>query len=115
MKIDNQVRKNLLNWLIALGVVIMIVFCCGFSEEKPPRNYEKIEATYTVKQGDTLWDIAEVYMAKNSYGKRDIREFMQGIIELNVDKYPDIRYSHIKGGQELKINYWVAKENADMR
>ena len=64
-----------------------------------------VEDEYTVQENDTLWNISEAYMEKNTGGRRYILEFIEGIKELN----PWIL--EIKGqihpGDRLRINYWV--------
>jgi nucleoid-associated protein YgaU len=88
--------------LIALAIIV-----CGCTNPKGHLVTEQ----YTVQSGDTLWAISEVYMAKNTYGKRDIREFYHGIIENNydavfVDRVPGL----IRPGDKLEINFWVRGE-----
>lgn len=93
---------------IKLGLAILVVLIAlsltGFSKQPPETE------TYLVQYGDTLDNITSEYMKKNTYGKRDFDEFKQGIIELNMDKYPRIRYGEIYAGERLEINYWIRKE-----
>lgn len=66
-----------------------------------------IETTYTVQQGDTLRNISEEYMGKNTGGCRYILEFESGIKELNpwlLDR-PD--KCMIYPGDTIRINYWT--------
>lgn len=56
------------------------------------------------------WQIASKYIDKNSYGTRDIREFIDGIKQINYKKYPDIKCNLIRKNQKLEIHYWVKKE-----
>ena len=69
-----------------------------------------VEETYVVKAGDTLWDIAEEYLAKNTGTRRYILEYKEGIYENNpwlVD-----RKGMICPGDQLTLTYWV-KENKE--
>jgi hypothetical protein len=96
--------------LLAIAFAITVTFIlCGFKSDKP-YAYEPITETYIVQNGDTLNKIAFEYMAKNTYGKRGLDEFKQGIIEGNIKQYPDIRYSYIYAGDRLQISYWIRKE-----
>lgn len=86
---------------------IFFAFCLLGFDEPVPEGAVLVTETCTVAQGDTLDTIAARYMAKNSYGARDIREFRQGIIELNYEllgnrENPALIYP----GDKLKVNYW---------
>lgn len=74
----------------------------GYAEEQ-----ELVETTYTVKSGDTLWDIGETYLEKNTGGRRYILEFIEGIKEVN----PELAQhgGNLYPGQVLKICYFVKK------
>ena len=61
-----------------------------------------------VRPGDTLWGIAEEYLAKNTGTVRYILEYKQGIYENNpwlVD-----RKGLICPGDQLVLTYWVKEE-----
>ena len=68
-------------------------------------GYTLVEATYTVQAQDTLQSIAVEYMAKNTYGEREVHEFMAGIRQLNED----LVTGTIHTGEVIRINYWVKK------
>lgn len=67
-----------------------------------------VEETYTVRQGDTLWGIAEEYVAKNTGTRRYILEYKSGIEELNP--WLMERKGMIYPGDQLRITYWVKEE-----
>lgn len=70
-----------------------------------------VEEVYTVKAGDTLWDIAETYCSKNTGTRRYILEYKEGIYENNpwlVD-----RKGLICPGDQLVLTYWVKDEGGD--
>lgn len=69
------------------------------------KNAILVEETYTVKSGDTLWDIAETYLAKNTGTRRYILEYKSGIEELNPWLLE--RKGMIYPGDKLTLTYWV--------
>ena len=69
------------------------------------KNAVLIEETYTVKSGDTLWGIAEEYVAKNTGTRRYILEYKEGVYELNPWLLE--RKGVIYPGDEIKVTYWV--------
>lgn len=92
--------------LVVVGLIVFAVASCG-SAATSKSNGHLVTETYTVISGDTLDKIAYHYIAKSSV-RRDIREFREGIVELNWDKVFKDRYPHglIKAGDRLQINYW---------
>ena len=64
-----------------------------------------VETVYTVKNGDTLRDISEMFLPLNTGGRRYILEFEEGIVELNPELWEN--RGSIYPGQEIRINYWV--------
>ena len=72
------------------------------------KNAVLVEEVYTVRPGDTIWDIAETYCAKNTGTRRYILEYKEGMYENNpwlVD-----RKGLIRPGDELQMTYWVKGE-----
>lgn len=99
----------MLKQAILIGTLAAGLLLTGASE--PSGQSKLVTETYTVKAGDTLWNIAGQYMDKNTYGPRDIREFYHGIIELNHDTvFKGRPPALIQPGDELKINYWVSAD-----
>jgi nucleoid-associated protein YgaU len=74
-------------------------------------DQQLVETTYIIQPGDTLWDIAESYVAKNTGGRRYVLEFKSGIEELN----PWLLESRdqLQPGQEIRINYWVKGDSTN--
>ena len=72
------------------------------------RDAVLVEETYVVRPGDTIWGIAEEYVAKNTGTRRYILEYKEGMYENNpwlVD-----RKGLIRPGDELQMTYWVNGE-----
>ena len=67
-----------------------------------------VEETYVVRPGDTLWDIAETYLAKNTATRRYILEYKAGIEELNPWLLD--RKGEIYPGDKITLTYWVKGE-----
>ena len=72
------------------------------------KNAVLVEETYTGRQGDTLWDIAEEYLQKNTATRRYILEYKSGIEELNP--WLMERKGMIYPGDQLTLTYWVKEE-----
>ena len=64
-----------------------------------------VEETYIVKPGDTLWNIAEEYLQKNTGTRRYILEYKSGIEEMNPWLLE--RHGMIYPGDRLTLTYWV--------
>jgi len=69
------------------------------------KNAVLVEETYTVRPGDTLWGIAEEYVAKNTATRRYILEYKAGMEELNP--WLMERHGMIYPGDRLTLTYWV--------
>ena len=74
------------------------------------RNAVLVEETYVVCPGDTVWGIAEEYVAKNTATRRYILEYKAGMEELNP--WLVERRGEIYPGDEIRVTYWV-KEKAN--
>jgi nucleoid-associated protein YgaU len=99
-------RKRNLAAILLIGLLITIAVSCGNTNRPMPGHL--VTETYIVQSGDVLWIIAAKYMDKNTYGPREIREFYQGIIELNYDDvFAGREPGLVLPGDRLKINYWV--------
>lgn len=94
--------------ILAVMLVAATVILSGFStSEAAMPKWVLIHDVHYVMDGETLDQIARDYMAKNTYGPREFKEFREGIIELN-----NLRgKTELHTGQELSINYWVKPED----
>ena len=72
------------------------------------RDTVLVEETYVVRPGDTIWGIAEEYVAKNIGTKRYILEYKEGMYENNP--WLVERKGEIYPGDEIKVTYWVKEE-----
>ena len=85
-----------------LAMAVLFICLAGMNAEAAGKNWNLVEVTVTVKSGDTLESIAREYMKKNTYGAREIHEFIDGIKELNVW----LLKRDIQSGDKLRVNYW---------
>ena len=69
------------------------------------KNAVLVEEVYVVKPGDTIWGIAEEYVAKNTATRRYILEYKAGMEENNP--WLMERHGEIYPGDEIKVTYWV--------
>lgn len=97
------------NVLIGGAFVTAAALCSGACNPwDDGKNAVLVEETYTVRPGDTLWDIAEEYVAKNTGTKRYILEYKSGMEELNPWLLE--RKGMIYPGDQLTLTYWVKEE-----
>lgn len=98
-------KKKTNKTLGTMAIIAIVLLLMGFYDGPQ----ELVEDVYTVRSGDTLRDVSEKYLARNTGGRRYILEFESGIRELN----PELHHSvDIYPGQKIKINYWIKKEPA---
>lgn len=81
------------------------ILCAGMAAYDDGKNAVLVEEVYTVRAGDTIWGIAEEYVAKNTGTRRYILEYKSGIEELNP--WLVERKGEIYPGDRLKLTYWV--------
>lgn len=88
-----------------IGAAVLLVLSAFLLMGGYEGEQERVETTYVVKSGDTLWDIGETYLEKNTGGRRYILEFIEGIKEIN----PELAQGNLYPGQVLRISYFVKK------
>ena len=99
------------NWKAAVagGIVAgAAILCAGMATQEDGKNAVLIEEVYTVRPGDTIWGIAERYVAKNTGTRRYILEYKSGMEELNPWLLD--RDGMIYPGDKLTLTYWVKSE-----
>lgn len=101
--------KKIIAGCYIAGAAILLAGAC--SSQPDGRNAVLVEEIYVVKSGDTLWDIAETYLRKNTGTRRYILEYKSGIEELNPWLLE--RHGMIYPGDELTLTYWVKGDDAE--
>ena len=99
------------NWKAAVAGTIVAgaaILCAGMAAQEDGKNAVLVEEVYVVAPGDTIWGIAERYVAKNTGTKRYILEYKSGMEELNPWLLD--RDGMIYPGDEIKVTYWVKGE-----
>lgn len=99
---------------IAIGGVFVGVaaLCSGaVNPWNDGKNAVLVEETYIVRPGDTIWGIAEEYVAKNTGTKRYILEYKEGMYENNP--WLVERDGMIYPGDKLTLTYWVKGEEKE--
>jgi len=94
---DRQTLENLFIVIILALIFAIVIFCSGLQYRTPDTT-----ASYTVKPGDTLWEIAEIYCPTSHTGN----------VVNKIERLNDID-GHIYPGQVLEVPYEsleVAKE-----
>ena len=92
---------------IVAGVAIL---CAGMATQEDTHAV-LVEEVYTVRPGDTIWGIAEEYVAKNTGTRRYILEYKSGMEELNPWLLD--RKGEIYPGDKLTLTYWVKNNEGD--
>lgn len=92
--------------LVGGAFVAAAVLCAGVvNPQGDGRDVVLVEEVYTVRPGDTIWGIAEEYVAKNTGTRRYILEYKSGMEELNPWLLE--RKGEIYPGDKITVTYWV--------
>jgi len=97
--------------LVAGGLLVCAICTAGMEALEDRPEAVLVEEVYTVRPGDTLWDIAEEYTRKNTGTRRYILEYKSGIEELNPWLLE--RKGEIYPGDKITLTYWVKGEEGE--
>ena len=101
-------KKRSIRWgrvcATVIGGALAVTLLTGFYDG----DQKLVQTIYTVKEGDTLRDISEMFLPLNTGGRRYILAFEEGIVELNPELHGN--RGNIYPGQRIKVNYWVKGE-----
>ena len=97
--------------VVGAAIALTAILCAGAATHDGGKNVVLVEEVYVVKSGDTLWDIAETYLRKNTGTRRYILEYKSGIEENNPWLLD--RHGMIYPGDRLTMTYWVKGDDAE--
>lgn len=96
------------NIIIGGAFMTAAALCSGACNPWEDGQAVLVEEVYTVRPGDTIWGIAEEYVAKNTGTRRYMLEYKEGIYENNP--WLVERAGMIYPGDKLTLTYWVKGE-----
>ena len=96
--------RRLRRLLLCLLLFACAWLACGFLCQE---DVEQVQEIYTVKEGDTLRDISQRYLARNTGSSSYILAFEQGIREKNP--WLEERHGLLLPGDRLIICYETRK------
>ena len=84
-----------------LAMIIMIAMSiCSVACAQP---YKLVHYEYEVQAGETLTDIGQKFIEKNTYGDRSLKEFTEGIVEINPELWNN---RETYAGEVIYINWF---------
>lgn len=106
LKEQSTVRKRILIFCVTL----ILMFCVGVvfgsllarAEETEAEQMHKYYANIQIQKGDTLWEIADLYMDDRHYECR--QEYILEVMRMN-----HMTDSHLTAGKKLIVPYYAKK------
>ncbi len=106
MKTRRYMRRSLRNFITVL--LIILAFCSGFfghtllnarAEEKQEPQLHRYYTSIQIRQGDSLWDLAEQYRQGSGYSSQ---EYIDEIKHMN-----GLKSENLHSGEYLTVLYFA--------
>lgn len=111
-------KKKIIASFIAAGIMSASVASAGqvTTHAEMPGKTDYIYCMETYKadslKAESLDDIVDYYLTKNTYGERAHEEFKEGILEVNpwlCDRKKEHGQIMVGAGEEIVVYYWKKK------
>mgnify|MGYP002606297951 FL=1 len=94
-------RRKMLGWT-AVAFIAAVIILCGtihiFASSTASRPYNKYYTSVRVEEGDTVWSIADRYIADSQVSKRD---YVDEVCRLN-----SLTNGNVRSGDYIVVAYY---------
>ena len=94
-------RRKMFGWTVVAFIAAVIILCGTihiFASSTDSRPYNKYYTSVRVEEGDTVWSIADRYIADSQVSKRD---YVDEICRLN-----SLTGGNVRSGDYIVVSYY---------